>query len=312
MGLLVSLADRWVARRASPAPEALAAVAGLEAATVITGASEGLGYALASRIAREGRAVVLVARRVEPLNAAVLGLRAEHSNGRIFAAALDVGRPDAFEQLQGFLTSKGLYLDVLVNNAGIALTGPFSVQDPCALDELVATNVGALTRFTRLALAPMRARGRGGIMNISSLGGFTPGPWNAAYFASKAYVLSLTAGLGAECAGEGVRVCAVAFGPVRTGMFERFGGSRSHFKSLFAVASPERMARLAWRSYRLGRRVVTPGFTTYVLAWWVRAMPYEILLPLMRWLMKPRVAPETPAGTGARAGRPAGRPATRV
>jgi short-subunit dehydrogenase len=289
MGLLTSLADRWVSRSASPAPEALAAVAGLEPATVITGASEGLGFALASRITREGRVVVLVARRVEPLEDAVSRLRAAHPNGRIIAASLDVGRLDAFEQLEDLLASRDLYLDVLVNNAGIALTGPFSVQDPATLDELVVTNVGALTRLTRLALAPMRARGRGGIMNISSLGSFTPGPWNAAYFASKAYVLSLTAALAAECAGEGVRVCAVAFGPVRTEMLDKFGGSRSHFKSIFAGALPERMARLAWRSYRLGRRVVTPGFTTYVLAWWVRAMPYEILLPLMRWVMKPRV-----------------------
>lgn len=296
LGLLVSLSDRWVSRSASPAPEAVAAVAGLEPATIITGASEGLGFALASHIAREGRVVVLLARRIEPLDAAVSRLSTAHPNARIFAAALDVGRLDAFEQIAALLASKKLYLDVLVNNAGIALTGPFSVQDPTALDELVVTNVGAVTRLTRLALAPMRARGRGGIMNISSLGSFTPGPWNAAYFASKAYVLSLTAALGAECAGEGVRVCAVAFGPVRTEMLDRFGGSRSHFKSMFASASPDRMARLAWRSYRLGRRVVTPGFTTYVLAWWVRAMPYEILLPLMRWLMKPRVGVDGPDG----------------
>ena len=200
-----------------------------------------------------------------------------------------MGHMDAFEKIEVVLARHGLYLDVLVNNAGIALSGPFSVQDPSTIDQLVETNIAALTRLTRMALPPMRARGRGGIMNLSSLGSFTPGPWNAAYFASKAYVLSLSAAISAECSGEGVRVCAVTFGPVRTKMLSELGGSHSYYKTLFSSSSPDRMARLAWRSYRLGRRVIIPGFTTTVLAWWVRAMPYELLLPIVSWLMRPRV-----------------------
>lgn len=289
MDLLEYFANLWVARWAAPAPEALAAVSNLGPATVITGASEGLGFALARRIAREGRAVVLIARSAEPLREAAQELRASYPKASIIEETLDVGQMDAFEQIEAVLASHGLYLDVLVNNAGIALSGPFSVQDPSTIDQLLQTNIAALTRLSRMALPPMRARGRGGIMNLSSLGSFTPGPWNAVYFASKAYVLSLSAAISAECAGEGVRVCAVTFGPVRTKMLSELGGSHSYYKSLFASSSPDRMARLAWRSYRLGRRVVIPGFTTTVLAWWVRAMPYELLLPIVSWLMRPRL-----------------------
>jgi uncharacterized protein len=232
---------------------------------------------------------VLVARSVDSLHSAAQDLRTSYPRALIVAEPLDVGTMDAYERIEEVLARHGLYLDVLVNNAGIALTGPFSVQDPNLIDQLVATNIAALTRLTRMALPGMRARGRGGILNLSSLGAFTPGPWNAAYFASKAFVLSLTAAVGAECAGEGVRVCAVTFGPVRTKMLDELGGSHTYYKTLFASSTPDRMARLAWRSYRLGRRVVVPGFTTSVLAWWVRAMPYEILLPIVSWLMRPRV-----------------------
>src|SRR5690606_7553887 len=107
--------------------------------------------------------------------------------------------------------------------------------------------------------------------------------------------------ISAECAGEGVRICAITFGPVRTKLLEDFGGAQTHFKSLFASSSPDRMARLAWRSFKLGRRVVVPGFTTNVVAWWIRAMPYELLLPMMSWLMKPRLqeARRSPAAEAA-------------
>jgi len=298
MDLLAWIGDRWVRRYAHPDPRALSAVAHLRPATVVTGASEGLGLALAQRIAREGRAIVLLARSAELLAETADALRERHPSTLIVAESLDVSRPEAFEDLQALLARHGLYLDVLVNNAGVAHGGDFAEIDAEAIERLVATNVAAVTRFTRLALPEMRARGRGGIMNMASLGAFTPGPWQAAYFASKAYVLSLTAAIGAECAGEGVRVCVVAFGPVDTGIHRKMDGDRSYYRRLLPSSTPERMARLCWQSYRLGRRVVVPGFVNGVLAWSARAMPYELLLPLVGWLMRPR-------SIGSRSHRPA-------
>jgi short-subunit dehydrogenase len=288
MDFLHWIGDRWIRRNARPDPAALAKVANLTPATVVTGASEGLGFALARRIARERRTVVLLARSVDTLGEAAASLRESYPKARVLAEALDVAQPDAFQQLEALLNRHGLYLDVLVNNAGIAHGGDFGESDLNAIDELVAINVAALTRFTRLALPGMRARGRGGIMNIASLGAFTPGPWQAAYFASKAYVLSLTAAIGAECAGEGVRVCVVAFGPVDTRIHRKMHGSHSYYRRLLPSSSPDRMARLCWQSYRLGRRVVVPGLINGMLAWSARAMPFELLLPLVGWLMRPR------------------------
>jgi NAD(P)-dependent dehydrogenase (short-subunit alcohol dehydrogenase family) len=101
-------------------------------------------------------------------------------------------------------------------------------------------------------------------------------------------VLSLTAAIGAECAGEGVRVCAIAFGPIHTRIHRKMGTVNTYYRLLLPTASADRMARLAWRAYRMGHRVVVPGILNSFLAWSARALPFEILLPLVGWLMKPQ------------------------
>src|SRR5689334_14299682 len=184
----------------------------------------------------------------------------------------------------------GFYLDVLVNNAGIGLGGPFCTLAQKNSMSFVQTNVTAVTRLTRHYLPAMRARARGGVMNIASIAAFTPGPWQAGYFASKAYILSLTAAIGSECSGEGVRICVLAPGPIEPRIHEKMGTSTTCDRALRPSASPDRMARLAWRSYRLGRRVVVPGLLNSCLAWSARAMPYELIVPFVGWLMKPRAS----------------------
>ena len=288
MDILLKIGDLWVRRRAAPDAAAVAAVAALTPATVVTGASEGLGFALAHLIAREGRTIVLLARSVDMLTEAADTLRTKYPASTVIAESLDVGERDAPAKLDALLAANGLYLDVLVNNAGIGIGGNFTDLDQEKLDELVETNVAAVTRLTRHYLPGMRARARGGVMNLASLAAFIPGPWQAPYFASKAYVLSLTAAIGGECAGEGVRVCAIASGPVETRIHRKMNAVHTYYRTLMPSSSADRMARLAWRSYRMGRRVVVPGVVNSFLAWSARAMPYEFLLPLVSWLMKPR------------------------
>ena len=291
MDILHSIGDFWVRRRARPQAAALELVKDLTPATVVTGASEGLGFALARRIAREGRTIVLLARSLDVLEAAAGELANEFPKSRVIAEVLDISDADAPVELDALLARHGVYIDVLVNNAAIGLGGEFSEVDQARLDELVATNVAALTRLTRHYLPPMLLRARGGIMNLASLASFVPGPWQAPYFASKAYVLSLTAAIGRECSGRGVRVCAIAPGPFETRMHRKMRTSNTYYRLLLPSTSADRMARLAWRSYRLGRRVVVPGIINGAFAWSARAMPYEILLPLVSWLMRPRARP---------------------
>jgi short-subunit dehydrogenase len=300
MDLLLKIGNLWVRRNAAPDPRALEAVSGLAPATVVTGASEGLGFALARLIAREGRTIVLLARSIDVLSDAEEALRTAYPRSSIIAEPLDVGEKEAPAKLDALLARHKLYLDVLVNNAGIGLGGNFTDLDQDKLDELVETNVAAVTRLTRHYLPAMRARARGGIMNLASLAAFTPGPWQAPYFASKAYVLSLTAAIGGECAGEGVRVCAIACGPIETRIHRKMNTGNTFYRALLPSSSADRMARLAWRSYRMGRRVVVPGIVNSFLAWSARAMPFELLLPLVSWLMKPRVRRVTGMAPGAR------------
>jgi short-subunit dehydrogenase len=291
MDILHRIGDFWIRRYAKPDAEALRRVEGLTPATVITGASEGLGFALARRLAREGRTIVVLARSANTLTEAASALSTSFPNARIISEVFDVSDKAAPAALDALLARERLYLDVLVNNAAIGLGGEFTSVDQDGLDELVATNIAALTRLTRYYLPAMRARARGGVMNVGSLASFVPGPWQAGYFASKAYVLSLTAAIGRECAGEGVRVCAIAPGPIETCIHRKMRTTNTFYRLLLPSISADRMARIAWRSYRLGRRVVVPGFVTSVLAWSARAMPFELLLPLISWLMRPRTRP---------------------
>ena len=105
----------------------------------------------------------------------------------------------------------------------------------------------------------MKARGAGGILNVASLGGYAPGPYQAAYYASKAYVLSLTEALAAEAAGSGVRICVVAPGPVETRFHAKMGGEGAFYRSFIRAQTPKAVAASAYRGFMLGRRVVVPG-----------------------------------------------------
>ncbi len=161
----------------------------------------------------------------------------------------DVTATDAIATIEAALAAHGAYADVLVNSAGIGLSGPFHAHAPEDVVRLIDLNVRALTQLTRHFLPGMRVRGRGGILNVASLGGYTPGPNQAAYYASKAYVLSLTEAIAAETAGEGVRVCALAPGPVNTAFHARMGrgdGLLPHARAagVGRIRRPRRLSRL--------------------------------------------------------------------
>lgn len=285
--IVQSLADLWVKRKARPDEAALRAVADLKPATVITGASRGIGLELAKQFAEHGDTVVLVARHLAALNEAAAEINAGGLERQAFAVALDVTEPRAFEQIAAALRENGLYLDVLINNAAMGLGDGFLTQSPEAVDRLVALNVGAMTRLTRLVLPDMVARGRGGLLNVASLGGYVPGPYQAAYYASKAYVISLTEAIAAEHAGSGVRISVLAPGPVDTGFHARMGADRALYRWVLPSASAARVAASARRDFVLGRRVIVPSLLYLVGAALMRVMPHPISVPIVAWLLKP-------------------------
>jgi uncharacterized protein len=253
---------------------------------VITGGSDGIGRALAARFIEAGNDVVLVARDAARLAETATAIAVP---GRLVSTlALDITSADATQRLDAHLASLDAYGDVLVNAAGVGLAGAFAAHDPAALDRLVDLNTRALTTLSRHYLPGMLARGRGGILNIASLGGYAPGPWQAAYYASKAYVISLTEALAHECAGRGVRLSVVCPGPVRTAFHERMRGETGLYLRLMPIATAEAIARSAYRRFRLGQRVIIPGLVATTVMPAMRVLPHRLLSPLVAFLLKPR------------------------
>ena len=254
---------------------------------VITGASEGIGRAFARRYAADGRHLLLIARRPEPLARHAEELRAMHSV-LVEVLAQDVTAPDAPAAIDAALAAAGAHCDLLINNAGIGLSGAFQDLPMSDVDRLMATNVAAPSRLMHHMLRDMRARGRGGIINLASLGGFAPGPYQAAYYASRAYVLSLSEAVAAEVARDGVRITAVAPGPVRTDFHDKMGADSDLYRWLVPSLAPETVVGWAVTAHNFGFRVVVPGFLNNILALSLQLMPHRISALVQGILFYPR------------------------
>jgi uncharacterized protein len=257
-------------------------------AVVVTGGSEGIGLALAQQFARDPRhRIVLIARRPDALAQAVSLVRPQHGSP-VLTLALDLTASDADLAIDRFLAANGLHLDILVNNAGIGLSGAFADAAPDAIDRLLTLNVVALARLTRHALPGMLARGRGGIMNVASMGGLTPGPYQATYYASKAFVISLSQAIRAETVGLGVRIAVLVPGPVETRFHALMHADTSYYRRFMHSPSPDVVARVAYRRFQWGQTTIVPGFSWSFLALCMKLAPRAVAMPIVRWLLRPR------------------------
>lgn len=282
--ILTSVADLWIGRYAKPDPAARVQVQTLSPAVVVTGASRGIGRALAHRFARAGRDVVLIARAREALDIAAREI-ARDTGVSVHSIALDVTDRDAPDRMDAALREAGFYADVFVNNAGIGLAGLFTDHSQEDLERLIALNITAATRLMRHALAPMLARGRGGVLNVGSLGGLVPGPNQAAYYASKAYLLSLTEAVAHEVRGRGVRIAVVAPGPVETTFHETMRAETALYRTIIPSLTADAVARSAYRGFLLGQTVIVPGVLPSFGAVAVKLLPHAITVPLVGGLL---------------------------
>jgi len=264
---------------------ARAAVANLKPAVVITGGSRGIGLALAKRFIETDHTTVIVARNALTLADAVAELKTA-TDVEPLSILCDVTEPNAAEIIAAGLAEANLYLDVLINSAGTGLAGPFLEQTPQDVSRLLALNIESLTRLTRAALPDMIARRQGGILNVASLGAYVPGPNQAAYYASKAYVLSLTEAIASEVAGQGVRVSVLTPGPVETGFHRDMGAERSLYRMIIPSMTSDHVARSAYRGFMFGRRVIAPGLFNLAFVAALKVFPHIITVPMMRGLLK--------------------------
>ena len=261
------------------------AVADRKPAVVVTGGSRGIGLEIARTFLKHDHTVLLVARDAASVSTAAQDLSREYG-GRCQALALDVTRADAASSIEDALRHAGLYCDVLVNNAATGASGPFAENASADLAALVELNIASLTRLMRALLPDMLARGTGGVINLASLGGYVPGPHQAAYYASKAYVLSLSEAVAAEISGRGVRICAVAPGPVETHFHQAMRSENALYRQLLPALTAQRVATAAYRGFTNGQRIVVPGLHYRIAFLSLRLLPHFISVPLTALLLR--------------------------
>jgi uncharacterized protein len=188
---------------------------------VVTGASTGIGAIYADRLARRGYDVVLVARHVGRLQAVAADIAVATGRPAEIVAA-DLTRGDDLARLEDRLRTDPR-LAILVNNAGVAMSGTIAESDPERLEQMLRLNVLVPTRLAAAVVPGFVARGRGTIVNLASAAALAPEWIHGAYSGTKSYLLSLSMKLQQELAGQGVRVQVVLPGAVRTGLWERAG-----------------------------------------------------------------------------------------
>ena len=219
---------------------------------LITGASAGLGVDFARQLSAKGYSLVLVARRLDRLEA----LAKELGNAR--AVSCDLAQPGATATLMADLAAHGEQVDFLVNNAGFGLAGRFADLDGAQQRQMIDLNCGALTELAHAVLPGMIVAKAGAILNVASTAAFQPGPGMAVYFATKAYVLSFSEALHEEVRRDGVTVTALCPGPTATEFGEVAGFvGNSAFARLSMAARP--VVRSGLDGIDSGRAVVVPG-----------------------------------------------------
>jgi short-subunit dehydrogenase len=247
---------------------------------LITGASSGIGAALAREFARHGHALVLTARREAELDALAESI-AGAGGPRPMVIAADIGAADGIAKLADEIRTRGLEVAILVNNAGFGLLGDAAALDLGKQLAMVDLNARALTDLT-LRFLPGITCHKGGILNVASIAGFLPGPGMAVYHASKAFAVSLTEALHQEMKEDGVRVCALCPGPVPTQFFARAGIPRGYFPA-FLARSADRVAREGYAGFMGGHRVVVPGALNRLITLLPRLLPRGLIAGYSGW-----------------------------
>lgn len=252
---------------------------------LITGASSGIGLELARLAAADGCDLVLVARSADKLEQLASELRKSHQV-EVTVLPSDLTRPEAPAELAAELEKRQLPVDILVNNAGFATYGPFAETDRKAELDMLQLNIVALTDLTKLLLPAMIARGHGRVLNVASTAAFQPGPLMAVYYATKAYVLSLSEALANELKDRGVSVTAFCPGPTESGFQAVAGMQKSKLMQRKLPTSAE-VARIGWQATRRGQAVCVPGAMNWIYATAVRFLPRSVVTSMVRRAQSP-------------------------
>jgi short-subunit dehydrogenase len=259
----------------------------LHKAALVTGASSGIGLEFAKLLAAAGHDLVLVARRESELQALAVSL--EHDLGtRSHVVVTDLAQPGAATALARSLTDAGIELEILINNAGFGVHGPFVTNDLQTELDMIQVNIVALTELSKHVIAGMVKRGRGSVLNVASTAAFQPGPLMAVYYASKAYVLSLSEALAVELEGTGVTVVALCPGPTESGFQAVAGIGTSNPSRSRRLPTSAEVAAVGMRALERGTTVAIAGTRNWWLVQSLRLLPRKVVARVVKRIQAAR------------------------
>ncbi|MEW5853811.1 MAG: SDR family oxidoreductase [Myxococcota bacterium] len=238
---------------------------------LVTGASSGLGEAFARRLAAMGADIIITARRKDRLETLAADLRTHHGV-QVTVLPLDLSAPGAARELHAQTEGAGRRVDVLINNAGFGVQDRFVDIPWEKTAEQLQLNVVALTELTWLFARDMKARGRGYILNVSSIGAFLPSPFYATYSAGKAYVRDFTEAIAHELEGTGVQLTALCPGLTQT-EFHQVAGHKLDAPVRAVMMSAEKCADIGLQGLFHGERTVIPGMSNKLPMFLLRFVP---------------------------------------
>ena len=253
---------------------------------LITGASSGIGYEFSKLLAEDGHNLVLVARNKQRLKQL-----ADELEGKFGISVLSISKDlsvvttpqEIFDELQ----QESIQIDILVNNAGFNVYGSFSETDLMEELQMVQVNLVSLTHLTKLFLPGMLRKGYGKILNVGSTGSFGPGPFNAVYCATKAFVLSFSGAIAEELQGTGVTVTALCPWATKTEFFKRANMADINLLKR-GVMDAKTVAEIGYNSVMKGERLVIAGTNNKLIIFLTRFMPREMIAKMTKDMMSIR------------------------
>jgi uncharacterized protein len=251
---------------------------------LVTGATSGIGYEMSKILAKEGFNLVLVARNAEQLES----LAKELSNTYAIKASfivIDLSNPTAPTEIVAELQTKAEKIDILVNNAGFIEYGAFSDTNLDKELQMIQVNLVSLTHLTKLLLPAMLKQKWGKILNVASIGAYVPGPFNAVYCATKAYVLSFSEAIAEELKGTNVTVTALCPGATKTKFAQK---ANIEEVKLFqgSVMQAKEVAEIGFLALMDGKRIVVPGFINKFAVFIINFIPRHMVALIAKTMMR--------------------------
>jgi short-subunit dehydrogenase len=252
---------------------------------LITGASSGIGRALAYEFARHGYDLVLVSRNLLSLEQVQKDI-VDTFSCRVEVFSYDLSEGGAAKNLYDDVLQRGIVIDVLVNNAGFANFGVFTHNDWENEEDLLTLSVVTVSQLCHLFGGEMVMRRRGHVLNVSSIAGFIPGPLMATYYASKGFEILFSEALACELKQFGVQVSVLCAGRTATEFKIKGYMGEKEASRLLPKMSPEKVAHIAYQELFKGTVVIIPGFVNKVQVFLVKFIPRSILVWIAQYRLK--------------------------